>query len=157
MLFGKKSVEEPHQPVLQGEDFDIFPQLDDRFSYKPKPDEGKQPEAEDATPPEPTPFQQKMADVPENKWKWMQRIVGSLLGVCGGLSISFLSLVSDFFEQWGIIIAAALVLVLPNQFEKRAARPMPLLRKFMIFALILLFAAYALYIFVISPKTTAAG
>lgn len=154
MFFNKKQeAQAPKEPQLQGEDFEIFPTVGE-YSYSNSTESAEGAQAAEAAPeeePEPTPFQQRIAAIPEDKWKKLQVLAGIVLGVLSGLFISFFSFLSDFFTSWGLIFAVVLALVLPNQFEKRAARQTKRMRTAIIISLGSVFALYLLYIYVINP------
>lgn len=141
----KKREQEPQAPRLQGEDFDVFPDLGDR--KKPAAIEE---EPVDDTPVEPTEFEKKIAAIPEEKWKKYQIIGGILLGILSGLSIAVLGK-TETFGNISLIVAAVLALVIPNLFEKKSGRKMPTMRIALILSLAICLGLYMFYGFVLNP------
>ena len=94
---------------------------------------------------EPSPFAKKMGEIPADKWRLYQIILGAVMGLIAGLSITFLGNLGGQYSTIGLIIAAVLALIAPNQLEKRAERKIPALRIAMIIALAATMGAYALY------------
>ena len=135
MLF-KKAEPEKKEPVLLGEDFDIFPD----YTPSVKKSKFEDPKAE-PTNQEPaikeedmTEFQKKVAAIPEDKWKRYQMLAGLGLGI---LAAIFLFVV-PLFAPIGFIsfaVAIVLVLLLPRTIERRAGRAMPKLRVWVVAAL----------------------
>lgn len=152
-MFNKRNAE-PKEPRLLGEDFDIFPTLDDE-DLKPAPQEEEEPAPEpadpvDDTPPEPTEFEKKIAAIPDDKWKLYQIIAGAVLGILSAVSITVLSKMESIGSM-GLIIAAVLALFLPNMLEKKGGRKIPALRTALIIALTISMGLFAFYGFVINP------
>lgn len=146
MLFDKRS-KEPERPRLQGEDFDIFPDLGEP---KPKQPEKETPPAEEP-PPEPTDIQKKVAAIPEKTWKLLQIALGIVLGVGSSACIVLMNGGGEM-GTFGILIAAVLALIVPGFLEKQSARKMPTLRIALILSLAISMAAYMFYGFVIDPS-----
>ncbi len=152
-MFNKRNPE-PKEPRLQGEDFDIFPTLDDE-DLRRAPQEEEEPTPEPAepveeTPPEPTEFEKKIAAIPDDKWKKYQIIAGAVLGILSSTSIMVLGRMESIGSM-GLIAAAVLALFLPNMFEKKGGRRIPVLRTALIIALVISMGLYAFYGFVINP------
>ena len=146
---------EPKQPRLQGEDFDIFPTLDDEDLKRPAREEEDAPAAEpvepvDDTPPEPTDFEKKIAAIPDDKWKKYQIIAGVAMGILSSASIMVLGRMESIGSM-GLILAAVLALFLPNMLEKKGGRRIPVLRTTLIIALVISMGLFAFYGFVLNP------
>ena len=152
-MFNKRDPE-PKQPRLQGEDFDIFPTLDDEDLKRPAREEEEMPAAEpepvDDTPPEPTEFEKKIAAIPDDKWKKYQIIAGIVLGILCSTCIVVLGRM-ETVGTFGFIIGALLALYLPNMLEKKGGRKIPVLRTALIISLVISMGLYAFYGFVINP------
>ena len=147
MLFDKRK-QEPERPRLQGEDFDIFPDLGDRPK---KPPEEEKPPVEEP-PPEPTDFQKKVAEISEINWKRLQIAAGILLGAGSAASIVVMGNSAGEMSTFGLLLAAVLALIVPGFLEKQAARKTPVLRVALILSLVVGMAAFMFYGFVINPS-----
>lgn len=116
-MFKQRKEEDPQGPRLQGEDFDIYPDLGDRPAPS-APIEAPADEPEDDPPP--TELQQKIAAIPEEKWKTYQLLAGIFLGLVCGVLITFGNVLFD--GSVGVIIAFGIAVVLPNILERQIAR-----------------------------------
>ncbi|MDR1619668.1 MAG: hypothetical protein LBS18_03290 [Clostridiales bacterium] len=144
MLF-KKQNQEPERPKLVGENFDVFPDLgeNDRYSKTDADDTDGGETKED--PPEPTAFQQKIAAIDEAKWRLYQILGGVVLGIaCSACLILF-------DDTIGLLLAFGIAMLLPNMFEKRALRPIRVLRITFCIVLLLGLGFSLLYRLVFSP------
>ncbi len=152
MLFQKKE-EAPETPRLLGEDFDIFPDLGDRPKPEPMPEKSEEPEEPEVPEPEPepTPFQKKVAAIDEKRWKTYQIIGGIVLGVLSGLALTVFGRI-ETIARFNLIIAVVLALLVPNLFERYAARKIPTVRIWLIITLGVLLALYVFYGLVINPE-----
>lgn len=129
----KKQKTEAQAPSLQGEDFDMYPDLGDRPGNRPQPAAyAGEPEEDDE--PGPTELQKKIAAIPEKKWKLYQLFVGILLGFACGALITFGDRI--FSGSIGIILAFGVAVVLPNVAERQFARKVPRLRLAMCISLL---------------------
>ncbi|HWR22916.1 MAG TPA: hypothetical protein VN366_05495 [Feifaniaceae bacterium] len=150
----KKRDPEPEPPRLQGEDFDIFPALDEEDIRRVPPEEEEistEPaEPVEETPPEPTEFEKKIAAIPDDQWKKYQLIAGIVLGALSATCIVVLGRIESV-GTIGFIIGALLALYLPNMLEKKGGRKIPLLRTALIISLVISMGLFALYGFVINP------
>lgn len=144
-----KEKETPVAPRLQGEDFDIFPDLGDRPA--PTAEEAPAPEPEDE--PGPTALQEKVAAIPDEKWKLYQLLGGILLGIICGLLISFGDKL--FSGSVGVILAFGVALVLPNLLERQFARSLRRMRVVLAAALAVCLLASLAYGLWINPSVMA--
>ena len=150
-MFQKQANQEPEKPRLQGEDFDIFPDLGDRYAYKndgaeeSKAEPGAEAEPrEPEAPPEPTEFEKRIAALSPSAWKKLQIAGGALLGVLSGLCMTVLS---DYktFSGYGLIVAVVLALLVPNLIEKKVQRSISAGRIALIAALAVTMGIYLVY------------
>jgi|GEM_PF-5312003 len=149
MLFDKRK-QEQERPRLQGEDFDIFPDLGEP---KPKPrGEEPPPEPEDDTPPEPTAFQKRIAAIPDKQWRRLQIILGIVLGAGSAASIVLLGNAGENMSTISLLVAALLALVLPGVLEKQGARKTPVMRTTLIISLVAAMALFMFYGLVLNPS-----
>ena len=150
----KKRDPEPHQPRLQGEDFDIFPNLDDD-DFRRRPAENANavptPEPEEPeAPPEPTELEKKIAAIPDDKWKKYQIIAGIVLGVLSTTCLMVLGRMESV-SSFSLILAAVIALFVPNIIEKKGGRKIPVLRVALIISVVISMGLYAFYGFVLNP------
>lgn len=148
-----KHKQQPEKPSLMGEDFDVFPDLNDRpnpvsAAHDPAPEE----EEDD---PGPTDFQIKVAAISEEKWKIYQVLAGVFLGLlCGGCLTIGGQLLSG---STSAILAFGIALIIPGILEKQSARKIPRLRITMCIALFVWLAGYYAYAYFTDPTFLKAG
>lgn len=116
-MFKLRKEEEDSKPRLQGDEFDVFPDLGDR----PRQSAAATPEVEEPEEdPPPTELQEKVAAIPDDKWKLYQLLAGILLGSVCVLLLTFGNRILD--GNVGAIIAFGIAIVLPNIIERQIAR-----------------------------------
>lgn len=157
----KKREHKPVESNLQGEDFDIFPELDDNTQARIK----SQNEIEDAIEveqadithddlpddPEPTDFQKKVAKIPDKKWNQLQWFTGLLLGFLSGFCLTSLEVILGEGRDYGLIVAAVICFLAPRLIESQSARKIPKLRIAMIVALFVYLACFLAYTLIYNP------
>ncbi len=153
MFFGKKQ-EEKKEPTLLGDDFDIFPDMGEK-KKAPVTEIADEKEEEEEIEVEPSKFEAAVAALDEKTWKKYQIIFGAVLGVLSGLSLTVLNHMATM-QNYSLIIAAVLALLVPNIVEKKAIRKMPVARIALIVTLGVSLGAYLLYGLVINPGFFAA-
>ncbi len=121
-----------------GEDFEVFPALENDkahndYKEKDKP-EIQSSESEKAEIEHHTAFAKKIAALPEDKWKLIQAISGTGLGLFCAFCIFVLGR-TETFGSISVVIAAVAALFAPNYFEKNAGRKIPVLRKALLISL----------------------
>lgn len=154
----KKQEKEPARPQLLGEDFDIFPNLND------SPQKTDLEPAADAPPPEdddigideetlfmPTEFQKKVEAIPEEKWKRYQILGGIGLGVLCALCITVLNRIEGLPSIVSMVAALVLAVYGPRFFESKAKRAIPKTRIALVITAVLCFGLYMLYGFLFEP------
>lgn len=153
-MFNKRD-SEPKQPRLQGEDFDIFPTLDDEdLRHVPREEVETVPEPAEPvedTPPEPSAFEKRIAAIPDDKWKKYQIIGGLVLGLLSATCIVVLGRMESIGSM-AFIGAAVLALFVPNILEKKGGRKIPVLRTALILALVVTMGLYMFYGLVLNPS-----
>lgn len=92
---------------------------------------GRKPKGEDHNL---TPFAKRIAALPEKKWRLVQALGGTGLGLFCAFSILILGN-TETFGSISLIIAAVAALFAPNYFEKTAGRKIPVLRKALLISL----------------------
>ncbi len=153
-MFNKRDPE-PKQTRLQGEDFDIFPTLDnEELGRAPQEEPEVSPEPNEPVeeaPPEPTEFEKRMAAIPDDKWKKYQIIAGIILGLLSAMCIVVLGRMESIGSM-AFIGAAVLALFVPNILEKKGGRKIPVLRTALILALVVTMGLYMFYGLVLNPS-----
>jgi hypothetical protein len=142
--------EEQKKPAVLGEDFDVFPKLDENdlkgiknvtYSADPEKAEPKK----DAPPPEPTELEKKAAAIDDKKWVMYNRIVGIAAGLISSAFLYLLPLLVEGSSTYGLIAAVVIAFLGPGFAEKKLGRSVNTGRKWMLItfgASLLLFAAY---------------
>ncbi len=151
MFFKPKN--EPQTPHLEGEDFDIFPDLGDAHRFRPATTDANAAQAKESEvddPPEPTALQKKIADIPDDKWKLYQTLAGAVLGLVVGCAL-FLRIPGNETSSLGMLIGAIIALFAPKYLELQAARKIPRLRTAMLVTSLVVLALYLCYGLLINP------
>lgn len=95
-------------------------------------DAGEDTPVEEPVPEEtPTPFQKKIAAIPEKKWRLYQIIGGILLGTLTVFTLFYRSSPDSGTISYGFLIAICLALFGPNYLEKQGKREIYLGRKWL--------------------------
>lgn len=129
-----KKQEQKTEPVLLGEDFEMYPDVTG-IAKKPaaKPVEESAQTAKVAAEPEKkvqTDFQKKVEEISEEKWNKYQMLGGIALGLVTAFCITYLSS-TQTFGTVGFAIAIIVALLLPNLFERWSGRSIPKVRKWL--------------------------
>ncbi|MBQ3109263.1 MAG: hypothetical protein IJP37_04310 [Clostridia bacterium] len=171
----KKS--EPKEPVLLGEDFDIFPDITaedtescEKFSNvkanpakqqeapaKQEEPVQEQPKDRFAVPEEKmTKLQKKCAAKNEAEWKKIQIITGCILGVIGAIFIFVVPIFAPI-GLFSFLAAIVVVLLFPRHIERRCARSMPKLRNWVAISLAIAMVLAAGITYLVNPGAITGG
>lgn len=155
----KKRENKPTESNLQGEAFDIFPQLDDSTqtiinAQDQTDDPIEHMDTHDDLPnddPEPTDFQKKVAEIPDKKWNQLQWLTGLFLGFVSGFCLTSFEVIFGEGRDYGLIVAAIICFLAPRLLETQSARKIPKLRIAMIVALFIYLAVFMAYTLIYNP------
>ncbi|MEL7608652.1 MAG: hypothetical protein AAGU74_04045 [Bacillota bacterium] len=149
-MFDKYFKKEPKEPVLLGEDFEIYPDIGPKKTAKPKEEE-----YQDLPEPELTGLAKTIAELPDDKWVLYQRIAGVLVGVLSGVCLFGFNNTS--IGTYGFIGAIVLAVVVPNLFEKHYKRKISVARKWIILTFLVIIVGFLLYTLITSPESFGIG
>ncbi|OQB23362.1 MAG: hypothetical protein BWY11_01966 [Firmicutes bacterium ADurb.Bin182] len=144
---------EDRNKTVLGEDFDVFPKLDendlkdskDDYSESTKPKQ----EPQESAPPELTDLQKKVAGIDDQKWTVYLRAGGIAAGLLSSASLFLLPLLVEGTNTYGLIIASVIAFLGPGFAERKFGRSVNTGRKWLLITFgisLLLFLAYTIFV-----------